>query len=93
MNFRRPEYELFNELAQEINSPLAAIRNALYLAHSCTRDAEVQRYLQIADQEVALIAQILLLARAEAGVLAQQRQEGNPPLAGPHAPKTRKKAA
>jgi signal transduction histidine kinase len=46
---------LLAEVSHQINSPLAAIRNALYLAahHSC--DPEVIQYLEIADQEVTNI--------------------------------------
>ena len=35
--------ELIGELKHEINSPLAAIRNALYLAAARARDPEVRR--------------------------------------------------
>jgi signal transduction histidine kinase len=51
--------QLIGELKHEINSPLAAIRNALYLAATQTDDSELQRYLQLADQEAARISQIL----------------------------------
>jgi signal transduction histidine kinase len=51
--------ELIGELKHEINSPLAAIRNALYLAAVRARDPEVRRYLRLADEEVSRIATVL----------------------------------
>jgi signal transduction histidine kinase len=51
--------QLIGELKHEINSPLAAIRNALFLAATRTDDPEIQRYLQLADHEVARISQTL----------------------------------
>jgi signal transduction histidine kinase len=51
--------ELIGELKHEINSPLAAIRNALYLAAARARDPEVRRYLRLADEEVSRIAKVL----------------------------------
>ena len=43
------------EVSHQVNSPLAAIRNALYLAAQRTKDPEIIRYLQIADDEVLSI--------------------------------------
>jgi signal transduction histidine kinase len=51
--------ELIAELKHEINSPLAAIRNALYLAAARTHDSELERFLSLADAEVSRIAAIL----------------------------------
>jgi nitrogen-specific signal transduction histidine kinase len=51
--------QLIGELKHEINSPLAAIRNALYLVAARTDDPEIHRYLQLADHEAARVAQIL----------------------------------
>jgi nitrogen-specific signal transduction histidine kinase len=51
--------ELIGKLKHEINSPLAAIRNALYLAAVRTQDAELERYLRLADAEVSRISAIL----------------------------------
>jgi signal transduction histidine kinase len=51
--------QLIGELKHEINSPLAAIRNALFLAATRTDDPEIQRYLQLADHEAARISQVL----------------------------------
>ena len=51
--------ELIRELKHQINSPLAAIRNALYLAALRVRDPEVERYLRLADEEVSRIAMVL----------------------------------
>jgi nitrogen-specific signal transduction histidine kinase len=50
---------LLGKLKHEINSPLAAIRNALYLAAVRTDDAELERYLRLADAEVSRISAIL----------------------------------
>jgi signal transduction histidine kinase len=51
--------ELIGALKHEINSPLAAIRNALYLAGLRTRDPEMKRYLRLADNEVSRISATL----------------------------------
>lgn len=58
--------KLVAELSHEINSPLAAIRNALYLVGCRTADSEIHRYLQIADDEVVSIAGFLRDAQLEA---------------------------
>ena len=50
---------LIQELKHEIHSPLAAIRNALYLAGIRTDDPEIQRYLALAEAEVSRIAAVL----------------------------------
>jgi signal transduction histidine kinase len=61
---RLPQEEAVAELNHQINSPLAAIRNALYLiACRCSEDPEVRRYLRLADEEVGSIAEILQAAR------------------------------
>jgi signal transduction histidine kinase len=52
----KSQYRLIAEVSHQINSPLAAIRNALYLAIKRTTDSEVQRYLLLADEEVSAIA-------------------------------------
>jgi len=73
--------ELIRELKHQINSPLAAIRNALYLTAARVLDPEVVRYLKLADEEASRIAAVLnkaeqlnenkgvyvLFSRAEAG--------------------------
>lgn len=51
--------ELIRELKHQINSPLAVIRNALYLAGVCSGDPEIERYLKLADHEVSRIAMVL----------------------------------
>ncbi|HWR36177.1 MAG TPA: histidine kinase dimerization/phospho-acceptor domain-containing protein [Clostridia bacterium] len=56
--------DLIAELSHQINSPLAAIRNAIYLAASRTADLEVRRYLELADSEVVIIASALRNARS-----------------------------
>ncbi len=50
---------LIQELKHEIHSPLAAIRNALFLAGIRTNDPETQRYLALADAEISRIAAVL----------------------------------
>ncbi|HWG40024.1 MAG TPA: hypothetical protein VN658_05710 [Candidatus Acidoferrales bacterium] len=50
---------LIQELKHEIHSPLAAIRNALYLAASRTNDPEALRYLALAGAEISRIAAVL----------------------------------
>jgi nitrogen-specific signal transduction histidine kinase len=51
--------ELIQELKHQIHSPLAAIRNALYLAAVRTSDPEIQNYLTLADAEASRIAAAL----------------------------------
>jgi two-component sensor histidine kinase len=51
--------ELIQELKHQIHSPLAAIRNALYLAAVRTSDPEIQKYLALADAEASSIAAAL----------------------------------
>jgi len=62
MNMGIGRKELIGELKHEINSPLAAIRNALYLTALRVNDPEVERYLRLADEEISRIA--LALNRA-----------------------------
>jgi signal transduction histidine kinase len=61
------ELERVAELNHRINSPLAAIRNSLYLAAKRTHDQELLRYLELADQEVNSISRALEEARRAAG--------------------------
>jgi len=51
--------ELVRELNHEIHSPLAAIRNALYLAAVRSSDPTTLRYLELADAEISRIAAVL----------------------------------
>jgi signal transduction histidine kinase len=44
-------------IAHEINNPLEAISNAIYLARSCPPE-EIPTYLKVADEELARVAQI-----------------------------------
>jgi len=53
------------EVSHQVNSPLAAIRNALYLAAKRTVDPEIIQYLQIADDEVSSIVNRIRDLRAE----------------------------
>ncbi|MGI9101153.1 MAG: hypothetical protein ACR2IF_01800 [Terriglobales bacterium] len=55
---------LIAELSHQINSPLAAIRNALYLATTHTCDLQVLEYLTLANKEITVIAAILQETRA-----------------------------
>lgn len=50
---------LIQELKHEIHSPLAAIRNALYLAALRTGDPETLRYLTLAETEISHIVAVL----------------------------------
>jgi nitrogen-specific signal transduction histidine kinase len=50
---------LIQELKHEIHSPLAAIRNALYLAAVRTDDPKTVRYLALAETEVSRIVAVL----------------------------------
>jgi nitrogen-specific signal transduction histidine kinase len=50
---------LIQELKHEIHSPLAAIRNALYLAAVRSKDSETLRYLALADAEISRIVAVL----------------------------------
>jgi hypothetical protein len=59
------ESTVVTNLNHKINSPLAAIRNALYLAGCRTADPKIQHYLRLAEEEVAAIAEILRSARKE----------------------------
>lgn len=61
----RQPHPLMVEISHQVNSPLAAIRNALYLAARRTADPEVIQYLQIADNEVSSIVNRIKDLRAE----------------------------
>jgi nitrogen-specific signal transduction histidine kinase len=50
---------LIQELKHEIHSPLAAIRNALYLAAVRTDDPQALRYIELAHAEITRIAAVL----------------------------------
>ena len=50
---------LLQELKHQIHSPLAAVRNALYLTAIRINDPETQRYLALADAELVRIAAVL----------------------------------
>jgi signal transduction histidine kinase len=76
---------LIAELSHQINSPLAAIRNALYLAGCQTENPGVLSYLRIADEEISAIAMILRATRAVIEEVAEQE--------APFVPATRRAAA
>jgi signal transduction histidine kinase len=58
-------YPLLVEVSHQVNSPLAAIRNALYLAAQRTSDPEIIQYLAIADDEITSIICRIKSLRAE----------------------------
>lgn len=66
-------FDLVAELNHEINSPLAAIRNALYLAACRSSDPELHRYLELANQEISVIAGTLHKARLQAAGVPRAR--------------------
>jgi signal transduction histidine kinase len=59
----KAEQKLIAELCHQINSPLAAIRNALYLSATRSHDPKVLRYLTLANAEISSIVGILRQAR------------------------------
>lgn len=67
---KKQPHPLLVEISHQVNSPLAAIRNALYLASRRTADPEVIQYLQIADDEVSSIANRIRDLRSEVEVCA-----------------------
>ena len=64
---------LIAELSHEINSPLAAIRNALYLISCRTDDPRILDYLEMANQEVSSVAATLKRARVEAELVRKEQ--------------------
>ncbi len=65
------QFRLLAEVSHQINSPLAAIRNAIYLAAQRSDDPQLLAYLAMADDEVASIVSRMkdLRADAEHGLL------------------------
>jgi signal transduction histidine kinase len=59
MGIVREKQHLIAELSHQINSPLAAMRNALYLASCRSQDPALLRYLELANEEISSIASIL----------------------------------
>ena len=49
---------LASSIAHEINNPLESVTNLIYLARQYAKDPEVQRYLDIADQELRRVSVI-----------------------------------
>ncbi len=70
------------ELNHQINSPLAAIRNALYLIQSRCSDPELRRYVCLADDEVSSIAEILQAARRRSMYSSQVLGQARAAVAG-----------
>jgi two-component sensor histidine kinase len=62
---KQQAHPLMVEVSHQVNSPLAAIRNAIYLAAQRTADPEIIQYLQIADDEVSSIVNRIRELRAE----------------------------
>ena len=52
---QQQQSRLLAEVSHQINSPLAAIRNALYLAAQRSDDPQLLQYLALADEEVTSI--------------------------------------
>ena len=50
--------KLASTIAHEINNPLEAVTNLIYLAHQSTRDSEVKEYLDQADHELQRMSAI-----------------------------------
>jgi signal transduction histidine kinase len=59
-------HPLLVEISHQVNSPLAAIRNAIYLASERTSDPEIIQYLAIADEEISAIVNRIKSLHAEA---------------------------
>jgi len=62
--------EIMNELRHEIHSPLAALRNALYLISMRCDDFQVLEYVKLAELEAKEIAAALNRASANRSVKA-----------------------
>ena len=62
---KAPNLILMIEVSPQVNSPLAAIRNAIYLAARRTTDPEIIQYLAIADSEISSIVNRIRDLRAE----------------------------
>ena len=56
--------EVMNELRHEIHSPLAALRNALYLIAVRSEDFQIREYVRLAEVEAQEIAAALRRASA-----------------------------
>ena len=69
MGSLKQPHPLMVEVSHQVNSPLAAIRNALYLAAQRTADPAIIHYLQIADDEVSSIVKRIRDLRTEAETL------------------------
>ncbi len=74
MAFVSDKEYLIAELSHQINSPLAAIRNALYLAACQTADPCLLSYLSLADEEITAIASILRASRAVIENMAEEKR-------------------
>ncbi len=91
MGVLRAKQLLIAELSHQINSPLAAIRNALYLAACRSQDPALLRYLELANYEISSIASILRETRAVIEDLPEEL--GEKPAATPVEPARRGAAA
>ena len=58
------QLELVAELSHAINNPLSTIRSAVYLASRRTDDPELQKYLELVEQQVLSINSALLHVRS-----------------------------
>ena len=62
--------DVINELRHEIHSPLAALRNALYLISMRCDDFQVLEYVKLAEVEAKQIASALRRSPAANGAKA-----------------------
>jgi signal transduction histidine kinase len=79
---------LIAELNHKINSPLAAIRYAMYLAGRRSTDPVLLRYLRVAEDEVQSIADILRQARHLPEQIELTAIPREKPAAGAQSPKS-----
>lgn len=49
---------LASSIAHEINNPLEAVTNLLYLMHECNSPEQMKRYLELAERELARVSEI-----------------------------------
>ena len=63
----KQQSHLLAEVSHQINSPLAAIRNALYLAAQRSDDPQLLAYLALADDEVTAIVRRMKELRENIG--------------------------
>ncbi len=85
----KQQSRLLAEVSHQINSPLAAIRNALYLAAQHCDDHHVLDYLAIANEEVSSIVNRIRDLRVSVEIGGPQEH----PVAAPPPVQIMRKAA